>query len=411
MSNVSHSLTAPAVHAGSPALNLGLIYTLCVPLLAGVATVRGVDIAGYNYGGVLWVIAFVIGVLLLLHSAIQPGQRVHFPVWPWSLWLGYMGLSFLWLDEPSYLQAQYALQLSMPVLVGILASLSVRTRPQLELLVRFYFLSLLLLLGFVGLCVVGVLSQDEMDPVFVAVRPLSLTAVVVGGLFIAGSKRNFSRAWLGWAVCLAITVVTGSRMASLAMLTLPILNPVTRNPLRMAAAILVVGLVGISVYSTSIFQERFFRDKAGGLGEIASGDFDSSGRFRSWPLLLEEGLERPWVGHGVGSVQIFVPSVWPEATHPMNDYLRVLFDLGSVGLMLFFGALGWQLWNLGREIRRTTGIVQQALGCAWLGLAAFLLVAITDNPIIYNVGYMDPVFALMGAAYAVAREEELDCGW
>jgi len=345
---------------------------------------------------------------LLDYKVMWPGQRIPFPVGLWSLWLGYIAISFLWLEEASLLEVQYALQLSMPILVGILASLFVRSREQLELLVRTYFFSLLFLLGVVGLCLAGVLSLDELDPVFAVVRPLSLTAVVIGGLFAAGSKRNFRRAWLGWAVCLAITVVTGSRMASMAMLALPILNPVTRHPLRKAAAIVVVGLVGVGVYMTPTFQERFFRDQSGDINQIASGDFDSGGRFDSWPVLLEEALEHPWLGHGVGSVQVFVPRVWPRMTHPHNDYLRVLFDLGSVGLLLFFGAVIRQLWVLRRQIRRTTGIVQQAFGGAWLGLAAFLLIATTDNPIIYHVGYMNPVFALMGAAYGVAQQEEID---
>lgn len=398
-----------AASAGLHIPSLGLLYILCVPLVAGVATVRQVSIAGFNYSGVLWVIEFVIGVLLLLfEKGMRPERRSYFPIGPWFVWLAYMGASFAWLEAPSYLQVQYAMQLSMPLLVGVAASLFVRSRHQLEQLVRAYFFSLLVLIFFVGLCLAGTLSQDEQDPVFVAVRPLSLTAVVIGGLFAAGSKRQFTRSWIGWAACLTLTVFTGSRMATVAMLLLPILNPVTRSALPKAAAIMVVGLLGVAVYRTSVFQERFFRGESGGISQIVAGDFDSSGRFESWPLVLEEALKCPWLGHGVGSVQVFLPEVWPEVSHPCNDYLRVAYEFGSVGLVLFFGVLGWQLWNIGRRIGRTSGVVQQAFGGAWLGLAIFLPIAFTDNPIVYHVWYMNPVFALLGAAYAVARKEELD---
>jgi hypothetical protein len=37
-----------------------------------------------------------------------------------------------------------------------------------------------------------------------------------------------------------------------------------------------------------------------------------------------------------------------------------------------------------------------------------LPLAFTDNPIVYHLWYMNPVFALIGAAYSVANHEELD---
>ena len=296
--------------------------------------------------------------------------------------------------------------MSMPVLVGVLASLFVRSRQQLSALVRAYFVCLGLLLLAVGLCFLGVLSQNEEDPVFVTVRVVALTLVVIGGLFLAGSSRRPGRSWLGSALCLTVAVVTGSRMASLALLALPVLNPVTRHLLFKAMAVVGVVLAVVGFASTKAFQERFFHSGSGDLTEITSDNFDSSGRFDSWPALLDEALEAPWLGHGVGTVQVFLPKVWIEVVHPHNDYLRLLYEVGGVGAALFLGTVFWQLWVLRREVRRSSGIVQQAFGAAWLGLAAFLLIAVTDNPIVYHVWYMNPVFALLGAAYAAAREEK-----
>ena len=57
---------------------------------------------------------------------------------------------------------------------------------------------------------------------------------------------------------------------------------------------------------------------------ISSGseeeEFDSSGRFEAWPLILEEALQHAWLGHGVGTAQRFVPEVWPGVVAPHNDY-------------------------------------------------------------------------------------------
>ena len=112
MSSVAHPLTAspgaaPQTAAAAPGRTLGLTYVVCVPLLAGVATVRGVDVGGFNYSGFLWVSAFAGGVLLLLVDlAIQPRPRIAFPVVLWLPWVGYLGLSLFWADEPTYAQVQ-----------------------------------------------------------------------------------------------------------------------------------------------------------------------------------------------------------------------------------------------------------------------------------------------------------------
>jgi O-antigen ligase len=386
---------------------IGLSYVLFVPILAGLATVRGVEIAGFNYTGVVWIIAFVAGMLLML---IQFGshsvEKIYFPSIVWQVWVGYLFLSLLWVEKANYLQVQSALQMGMPLLIGTLASLFVRTRRELHLLIRAYGVTLLLLAFWVAVGMVGFISLDDLDPVYVAVRSLALTAVVVGGLFIAGAEQNSGRCWLIWAAALAICVLTGSRMATLAALALPILNPVTRHPLRKLAAVGAVVLAGAIAWSTPSFQERFFRGESGEFGAILEGDFDSAGRFDSWPYVLNEAMKAPWLGHGVGSVQEFLPGVWEEVVHPHNDYLRVFFELGGVGLTLFLTAVFCQMWVIGRLIRRTNGVVRQAFGGAWLGLAVFLLIATTDNPIVYHVWYTNPIFALVGAAYAVAGEED-----
>ena len=267
-----------------------------------------------------------------------------------------------------------------------------------------YFYSIPLLALMTGLWVAGVSSETD-APVMVTIRALALTSVVIGALGLAGVNRSFTRGWSIWIICIGLTVVTGARMATLAMLMLPVLNPVRRNLFRKLAVIACVFVVGTCVYLSSTFQERFFRGEGGGIDQILAGDFDTAGRFDSWPTIFEEALERPWLGHGEGSVRILMLSVWEDSAHPHNDYLRVGYELGSIGLGIYLCVLTWQLWNLRGWIRRTDGVVQQAFAAAWMSLFVFLFIAFTDNPIIYNLYYMNPIFALMGAAYKVAHEE------
>lgn len=410
MSNVSLDTVIPYDNRQSSP-RLGMLYILCVPFLAGIAVMRGnaLRIGEFNYTGFLWTIALIAGgLLLLVEKGLRPEYRAYFPLAPWLMWLTVVVASFTWTDEPGLPQVRDAVQLGMPLMVGVLAGLFVRSRRRLVQLIHAFYYSVPLLWCFSLLWFFTDFDEVLRPDIYVEKRALALTAVLIGGLYITGTKREFVRGWIGWLVCFGATVVTGSRTASLVMLLLPILNPVTLNPLRKLAVITVMGVIALTVYLTPSFQERTFGGDSGGASNIAQGEFDSSGRFDAWPLILEEALERPWLGHGVGTVQRFVPEVWKGVSAPHNDFLRLGFELGILGLVTFLGVLIWQLWSLGCLIRSTDGVVQQVAGAAWLGLAAFLPIAFTDNPITYTLCYMNPLFALIGAAYSVAQDEGVD---
>jgi O-antigen ligase len=89
---------------------------------------------------------------------------------------------------------------------------------------------------------------------------------------------------------------------------------------------------------------------------------------------------------------------------PHNDYLRLGYELGIVGLVFYVGLVLWQLWWLARLVRTNEGVVRQAAAAAWMGWAAFLIVAVSDNPLMYTLCFMTPIFVLAGAANSVARQ-------
>jgi len=385
------------------------LYVLSIPLLALIATFNGTSLmlAGFKFTGYLWVFAMLFGGVLLAQAGLfNPSQRAFFPVKPWLLWLGWLLLSFSWLEEITYKQVQDAMQVSMPVLVGVAASQIIDSREKLGRLIRVYYYTLLFMALIVAAWFTGLIGEDMDSPICILIRPLAVTIVMIAGLLLAGAKSHPLPAWIGWSVCLMLTVITGSRIASAAILALPIINPINRGLSRRMVMLGVIGVIGAALLSTPIMQERFFRGESGGFSRILEGQIDGSGRFEAWPIVLEKTLERPWLGHGEGSVGALVAQVWEDMVHPHNDYLRVAYELGGIGLLLLISVLLWQLWSLNRWIQRTEGVLQQAFAGAWLGLAAFMIIALVDNPIIYTLHCMNPVFALMGAAYGVAREDE-----
>lgn len=344
--------------------------------------------------------------LSLIEFVLNPINRPAFPLRIWLPWLAWITVSFCWLEKITYKNLQDALQLGAPIVLALVGSIFITSELQLGRLIRAYFWAAGFLTVFVAIWAGGILDHREESAINIAIRPLALTSIVVGGLSIAGTRKNRLYGWGGWLLCLGLSIITGSRMASVTLLVLPILNPTDGRFLRKAIAGVVVVIGALALFATPIMQQRFFYTGTGELRDVWDGDFDSAGRFEAWPLIAEQAVKHPWMGHGVGSVAAVVASVWVDQVHPHNDYLRVAYELGGIGLVVFLCAAAWQLWDLYRQIGRTDGTLQQAFAGAWLGLTAFLFIAITDNPIMYTLNYMNPVFVLMGAAYKVARCEE-----
>jgi O-antigen ligase len=210
----------------------------------------------------------------------------------------------------------------------------------------------------------------------------------------------------GWTFCLLVTVVTGSRMASLALLVAPIFHPLTRHRAwnLIAAGLLV--LLALGLFYTPYFQQRFFYTGSGTLEDLFAGEFLSFGRFEAWPDIWDEAWLHPWLGAGVGTTYDFVPTVWPEMNHVHNDYLRLGFEVGLVGLAVFLGVVAYQLWDIRRQIRSSQGPLCEAFCACWLGLILLLVTGLTDNTLIYNLWYTDPLFALLGAAYGLQSQHD-----
>ena len=104
-------------------------------------------------------------------------------------------------------------------------------------------------------------------------------------------------------------------MATATLLVIPVFNPFYRGYLWRAGLILGITAVGLALFFTPGFQERFFYSGSGTLSDVAEGNFNEGGRFVAWPLIWKEAWQNPVLGAGIGSVPRFVPTVWPRMTH------------------------------------------------------------------------------------------------
>jgi len=374
-------------------LDPGFIYVMSVPYVAGISSIGDFQIAGFRYSGWIWATMLAAGGLLILARK----ERIRFPVVLWLPWLGFVMLSLAWVQGYSLRNFQDAFQIVTPLVVGVVASMRVRSKHELRRLRKAFTHCLIIASAGYLVTLSGVFGGLSL-----AQRAMAMMACFVGCVFAATFGMSPVWSLAGWAGCLSLAFFTGSRMATVALLAIWVVHPLHRGPLARLVAVGMVAVLGCLAFYTPVFQERFFGLEQGSLSQVSKGEFDSAGRFESWPLIWQEAREHAVLGAGVGQSGKFVASVWPGTDQPHNDYLRIVFDQGFVGLVLFLAVVAWQFHHLHERIRRCRGEIRTAFAAAHMGLVVLLIIAFTDNPITYGVWYMHPLFAVLGGAYGAA---------
>ncbi len=128
-----------------------------------------------------------------------------------------------------------------------------------------------------------------------------------------------------------------------------------------------------------------------------------TGRGTVWLAGLEDYQQHSLLrGQGLGSSDHYFMNLFGTVAH--NEYLRVLYDGGAVGLVLFIYANLSLLFWLGKTRRNENSVVRlySALGVALM--VAYLLVALTDNPLDYYLLFTQYVFFALGVCFALSGE-------
>lgn len=341
-------------------------------------------------------------------------RHVTFPlrIWlPWILWV------FLYavVSEGEHIP-QRSVMLLLPLSVGLMASALHPTLPMFTSLRRSMGKVAFAYIVIAGIAT-GFFANNLQLGGPTGFAAGSMTAVVLASWFATRLAYGDRRALWWWALLAMVPVISLTRMA---MLALAVTLPFTLAPLKFRCRLLVLVLavaVALALFQSERVQAKMFYRGHGTITEavmgfVASqqgnrdpevlGAFAQTGRVVMNSALWEGVVRNPWLGYGANASEAVVKQLI-GVTHPHNDWLRIWFDYGAVGLLFFGGAVGTQAWHAVRLARRVGG---EAAICLYAGASAFLpmaLLMLTDNIILYGAFFGNLQFMMLGLGYAAAR--------
>jgi hypothetical protein len=366
-----------------------------------------------GFGASVSFLGWIVPLFASLGYLLQH-RHVRFPVmmWlPWTLWV----LAYLIFSE-----AENALQRSVmmltPLIVGASFS-SLRLNAALIEICHIWMRRLLYVFILAAAVSTGLASGSLYDTTGFAAG--SITASLLACWYAAHyAITNEKKSLFIWIILAAVPVlaVTRTGMASVA-LTLPL----TLAPWSWTKRFLVVSLLAfgsLAVFQSERIQSKMFfsgqgslEDAVVGVMDLLSGtetsvqDFATSGRSSMNSVLIPKLNEAYWLGHGANTTEAISYEV-TGVTHPHNDWLRLRYEYGHLG-MLIFGltmlAQAYHGWRCARKLRSDFSIFSYAGSAAFLPMAVFMF---SDNVIMYAAWFGNLQFAMLGLGYAALNMQK-----
>jgi O-antigen ligase len=288
---------------------------------------------------------FLFGLVLFCSAGSAPrtiGSILRLPCNVWVLvFLGFSGASLLWTVAVS-LPAAAAFWCGLCADVGIVVLL-LRSGDMQEV-------STALMKGYVwGACSVALLAwcfpaqTDLRLGIEDLLGPNQIGYACGFGIFIAQYLILTSEKEVRWKVCAAFLAITMLRSLSkttiVACLAGEAFLLIWGRSFSRRAKMLVL-LVALVVIAAGWGLIEAYADVYATAGNQAE---TLSGRLGIWVIMLTEGLEKPWIGHGFHSVWKVLPPYGPdqfEIRHAHNEVLQQFYAYGVAGVLLLVGLYG-----------------------------------------------------------------------
>lgn len=389
-----------------------LFVTLVTGMLASYLPVLFSGGVGVNISYLGWIVPLLgCGLVVLLQH-----RRISFPLWLWLPWTLWVSAYLLFANADNALQR--TVMLLTPLVVGAGFSTLRVDAPLIEKfrlwLNRFFWIFIAVAGVSTGLLAAGQLYGVS------GFAAGSITASLLAAWYAARYAGGDLRALGYWAVLAAVPVLANTRTGMVAVaLTLPLtLAPLSMKKRLIAVAVLMVA--GLLVFQSERIQSKMFFSGQGTLSDavtgvvdmfsgeqVASGDFATSGRKSINDALVARLDQAYWFGHGANTTEAISLAI-ARVTHPHNDWLKVRYEYGILGMLLFALTL---LAQMRHALRRARRMRSGAAIFLYVGAAAFVPMAIfmfSDNVMLYAAWFGNLQFAMLGLGYAALRSAQRD---
>lgn len=352
------------------------------------------QIIGFNVTGWTWVIPLVLSSLVCMGNV----GRVTFPFRLWMPWVGVLFLYwFLGRYNPNATQSLF--QTLSPVVVGCAASIFRSDQIQLGKVVfwisRLAWFVWIMLIIRVPVLLTGMLPDHGF-----------MTAEMIGVLLLGACYSAFyadgsARHLYYYLSMLLITIISLTRGPIVAMISCLPLTPAPLKIRKRVILCLCLAVCAVALFNTDRIQQRMFFTGSGEFSDLYwdNPNLQTSGRSAMWDILWDGVKQAPWLGNGWNSHRAILLLSGSQTYAPHNDWLKILYDTGALGVGLYLVIMVWQMAALVQIARHTDGAHRMLAYGAASAFVPYMLIMLTDNVVLYVQFFGNLHFALIGIVY------------
>jgi O-antigen ligase len=236
-------------------------------------------------------------------------------------------------------------------------------------------------------------------------RATAMVALVCASWFLAERLCGRVRSTRWALVLVGVVAISLSRTALLAAVLLLLITAASLSSRHKLRALVAISLVALSAYwLVNYWAPLHDRFVTGDVSlSIAGITVNGEGRTQVWQAVWKDWKSEPFLGNGLGTGSAIADRISPGLGHPHNDYLRLLDDLGLLGLGLWL----WFAIRTARLLLRARARPGGALPAtaALLAGVSVLIMMATDNPLDYSF-VMLPLGVLIGLGLGARARED-----
>jgi len=373
--------------------NLQLPFIIWIVVLSTIVASVGGQFFNYRLTGIGWLVPLILSILILLYN---PGG-IKFPVLIWLPWIFLVIIYLIFAQAPNAFQR--SIMILCPLVIGMTVSKLKIGENEIERFNKLcHYMAVVLYVVIImklGIIVTNILPASGMAAeVMTGTLLCSLFAVN----YVSGQKKEL--AW--WAAFAVVPFIVVTRTAIVAAgLTLP-LTFAHMNIFKRTVLIALILLLAIPVFYSERVQHKMFYSGSGTFAEVHpdNPDFATSGRKALWEKMEAEIDNKPYFGHGANASESFVAKLTAGLTHPHNDWLRLLYDYGYLGAIVFAFCLIAQVLHILKRAKYAIVKTKILFYAGASSFVSFVLFMFSDNIILYAAFFGNLQFTILGLAYA-----------